>query len=105
MTDAQPTKSAPALASKGGRKKRSDKSIPGVDPLLVPEATAAAIVGLSSRKLWELTACGAIPRRKIGAAVRYYIPELEGWISAGCPTAPGSGERIVRDLRRAGGAR
>lgn len=104
-TDPRPTESAPALAGKGGSKNRSPKSVPDVNPLLVSEATAAAIVGLSSRKLWELTACGAIPRRKIGASVRYFIPELEAWIKAGCPTSPGAGERILRDLRRAGGGR
>jgi len=63
-------------------------------PLLVDARQAAKLLGLGARKLWSLTACGAIPSRRIDRSVRYSVDELRDWIDAGCPTAPGAGDAI-----------
>ena len=67
-------------------------------PLLVDSKHAAAILSIGQRKLWELTNCQAIPSRKIGRSVRYCIAELKAWITAGCPTQPGSADRVRRGV-------
>lgn len=58
------------------------------EPLLVDAKSAARLLSIGLRQLWSLTACGAIPSRRIGRSVRYSPDELRVWISAGCPTAP-----------------
>jgi excisionase family DNA binding protein len=54
-------------------------------PLLLTEAQAAELLSLSSRKVWELAARGAIKSVKIGALKRYRRIDLEEWVSTGCP--------------------
>jgi hypothetical protein len=61
---------------------------PATAPLLLDETTAAALLSISPRKLWELSACGAISFIKIGALKRYRRCDLEDWVRRGCPTAP-----------------
>jgi excisionase family DNA binding protein len=50
--------------------------------LLVTPKEAAAILSISPRKLWSLTASGEIPHLKIGRSVRYPIEDLKDWISS-----------------------
>lgn len=57
-----------------------------LDPILVDAKRAAAMLSIGTRKLWELTNCGAIDSVKIGRAVRYRVSDLESWVAAGCPT-------------------
>lgn len=65
-----------------------------MSPLLLDEAQAAAVLSISSRKLWELAACGAIVFVKIGTLKRYRRSDLEEWVEAGCPaTAKARGKR------------
>jgi len=54
--------------------------------LLISSKEAAKLLSISSRSLWSLTKCGAIPSRKIGRSVRYSPAELQAWIAAGCPS-------------------
>jgi predicted DNA-binding transcriptional regulator AlpA len=62
------------------------------------KATCEAI-HIGKRKLWELTNCNAIPCRRIGRSVRYVPAELQAWIDCGCPTEPGSAERVRKAVR------
>jgi excisionase family DNA binding protein len=55
-------------------------------PLLLDEEKAAALLSLSSRKLWELASRGAIKFVKIGALKRYRRVDLEDWVARRCPT-------------------
>lgn len=55
-------------------------------PLLVDSREAARLLAISPRSLWSLTACGAIPSRRIGRSVRYSPADLSDWIDRGCPT-------------------
>ena len=52
----------------------------GSDTLLLRPRQAAADLGISERKLWELTNCGEIPCVRIGRSVRYSRQTLVGWI-------------------------
>lgn len=61
-------------------------SVGTIKPLLLDEETAAAVLSLSARKLWELSASGAIKHVKIGALKRYRPTDLEDWVASGCPT-------------------
>ena len=50
--------------------------------LLVKPPEAAAMLELSARKLWSLTAGREIPHLRIGKAVRYAVADLEAWIDS-----------------------
>jgi len=50
------------------------------DPLLVNTATAAELLGISKRKLWELTNRRLIPSVRIGTRVLYELQDLRDWI-------------------------
>jgi len=104
-TDPRPVESAPAPASKRGRNKRSTKSTPAPEPMLIDAASAAVILGISPRTLWSLTACNAVPVVRIGTRVLYRPEHLSAWLDAGAPSEPGSANKILRELRRDGGAR
>jgi excisionase family DNA binding protein len=51
-----------------------------VPPLSVQLVQAAALLGISERKLWELKATGKIPCVRIGRSVRFRIQDLEEFI-------------------------
>ena len=51
------------------------------EPLLLKAGQAAAVLGISERKLWELTNRGVIPCVRIGRSVRYSRRTLEAWIA------------------------
>lgn len=69
-------------------------------PALLIDAKAASLaLSIGSRRLWELTDCGAIPCRRIGRLVRYSPDELAAWVDAGCPTEPGAGAAIREAVR------
>jgi predicted DNA-binding transcriptional regulator AlpA len=95
MTDPKESEVARQLAGKTGDPGTSTEHI----RLLVDAKAAAEILSLGARTLWSLTNCGAIPSRRIGRLVRYCPRELSAWVEAGCPTAPGAGDR----LRKAAG--
>jgi predicted DNA-binding transcriptional regulator AlpA len=71
----------------------------GVFPLLIDAKAAQALLSIGERRLWVLTNCKAIPSRKIGKSVRYFPAELAAWVECGCPTEPGSAERVRREVR------
>lgn len=48
---------------------------------LLRSKEAAELLAISTRKLWELTNRGEIPRVKIGKAVRYDLVDLVAWIA------------------------
>ncbi len=98
MADPHPTESAPAPASKRGRK-RSPKSTP-IDPMLIDAVSAAVILGVGHRTLWSLTNRNAVPSVRIGRRVLYRPEHLSAWLDAGAPTEPGAADRLLRDLRR-----
>tara|TARA_E500000318_G_C3555800_1_gene211029 strand:+ start:1560 stop:1832 length:273 start_codon:yes stop_codon:yes gene_type:complete len=72
----------------------------GTEQLLIDAKDAAAMLAIGARTLWTYTNCNAIPSRKIGRAVRYCPDELRAWIGAGCPTSPGSADRVRKEARR-----
>ena len=51
-----------------------------VPSLLLSPRDAAKVLAISARTLWGLTKEGAIPRIKIGRAVRYDVRDLTAWI-------------------------
>lgn len=69
-------------------------------PLLINIEAASEILGISSRKLWSLTKCNAIPSRKIDSMVRYSPAELAAWIELGCPTHAGAGDQVRKAVRK-----
>lgn len=62
--------------------------------LLIDAKAAARLLNIGARTLWSLTNREAIPSCRIGRSVRYSPNELRAWIAAGCPTVPGSAERV-----------
>ena len=69
-------------------------------PLLINIEAASEILGISSRKLWSLTKCNAIPSRKIDSMVRYSPAELAAWIELGCPTNAGAGDQVRKAVQK-----
>ncbi len=51
-------------------------------PLAYRPAEMAAALGLSERKLWDLTKQGDIPHARIGKCVLYPVREVQNWLSA-----------------------
>jgi predicted DNA-binding transcriptional regulator AlpA len=53
-----------------------------LEPLAVPEAVAARLLGVSPRSLWQLRHDGRGPRHAmVGGSVRYRIEELHRWLA------------------------
>jgi predicted DNA-binding transcriptional regulator AlpA len=50
-------------------------------PLLIGAKHAAPLLGISPRKLWELTNCGQVPHVKVGRRVLYSPDDLRIWIN------------------------
>ena len=48
----------------------------GIDPILVDSRTAAKILAISERKLWQLAKDGDIAHVRIGRSVRYDVTDL-----------------------------
>ena len=85
-----PEKRAPQLA--GGRGTTNFHLDPSVRLISMPEA--AAMLSISERLLWSLSACNAVPSLTIGRRRLYRPCELDAWLDAGAPTEPGSADRI-----------
>lgn len=49
-------------------------------PLLVPPREAAPLLGVSERKLWELTKSNTVPHLRIGRKVLYSPRALAAWV-------------------------
>jgi excisionase family DNA binding protein len=60
----------------------SNKSEGPPPPLLVTPREAARLLSIGSRKLWELTNCGAIPSVRVGRALRYRPADIEQWVAS-----------------------
>ena len=55
-------------------------------PLLIPDATAASMAGISRATWHRLRAAGKLPPSvQLGRAVRWRRAEIEAWIEGGCP--------------------
>ena len=52
------------------------------EPLLVTSRQAAAMLSVSERTLWSITASGRLPRIQLRRAVRYSVDDLRSYISA-----------------------
>ena len=104
-TEFPTSESTQPVPSKQCRKPRSSKRANQVDPLLLDAESAAVLLNISTRFLWTLTNIGAIPSVKISRRVLYRQEHLIAWLDAGAPTEPGSANKVLRDLRRDGGAR
>ncbi len=57
----------------------------GTRKLLVDSITAAEMIQISPRLLWDLTKREVVPSRRIGRCRRYSVAELQEWIARGCP--------------------
>jgi predicted DNA-binding transcriptional regulator AlpA len=55
----------------------------GAPRLALRPKEAAAAIGISARKLWEITAdkTSGIPHVRLGKAVVYPVRELTGWLA------------------------
>lgn len=53
---------------------------PAPEPLALRPREAAAALGISTRKLWELTNRGIVPHLKIGRCTVYPIGPLRDWL-------------------------
>lgn len=53
---------------------------PSVAPLALRPAEAAPALGISERKLWELTVAGRVPHLKLGRATVYPVASLAAWL-------------------------
>ena len=53
---------------------------------------AAKALGISPRKLWQLTKDGVIPSLKAGRTVLYPTAELQAWLSREAEAAKGGGD-------------
>ena len=62
-------------------------------PLLSAKETTT-LLAIGSRKLWELTNCGAIPHVRIGRAIRYDPDDLEAWVRRSKRRGPCSSRAI-----------
>lgn len=62
--------------------------------LLIGPREAAAVLGISERTLWDLSAREAVPSHRVGRLRRYSPQELDLWVQAGCPTDDGAAERV-----------
>jgi excisionase family DNA binding protein len=51
------------------------------DRLAYRPKEAAAALGISPRKLWELTNIGAVPHVRLGRAIVYPVSLLEKWLA------------------------
>jgi len=56
--------------------------VPASPPLLLKPKEAAKALAVSPRKLWSLTACGAVPCVRIDRAVRYDPADLRDYIQS-----------------------
>lgn len=78
----------------------SDTNTTATNPLLIDAAAACLLLSMGGRRLWELSACRAIPSLKVGRSRRYRPDELRAWVSAGCPTEPGAADRLRKGVGR-----
>lgn len=104
-----PTKNPRTLAGDAGGVSGTPSREPTVNDspkaLLIDAASAAVILGIGTRTLWSLTARNALPVVRIGSRTLYRPDHLAAWLDAGAPDEPGAADKILRDLRRAGGGR
>lgn len=91
-----PSKAAPTPTSNEGGRSNQDNDT----ALLIGSPEAARRLGIGTRTLWALTKCNAIPSHRIGRSVRYALAEIEAWVTAGCPTDPGSAARVRKGVAR-----
>jgi excisionase family DNA binding protein len=49
---------------------------------LIDSKEAAVLLGICTRKLWELTNRGEVPHVRIGRSVRFDPAALEKWVQA-----------------------
>jgi excisionase family DNA binding protein len=52
-----------------------------VEPLVFKSAEAAKALGISERKLWELTHKGIVPHVRFGVSLRYPCAALRDWLT------------------------
>ena len=70
---------------------KSPKSVPTSPPLALRPSNAATALGISPRKLWELTAAGEIPHVRLGRVVLYPASALAAWLEANSQGGKGGG--------------
>lgn len=107
--NSNPTKNPRGLAGDAGGMSGTPSREPTLNrrpqALLIDAGSASVILGIGTRTLWSLTARNAVPVVRIGSRVLYRPEHLSAWLDAGAPDEPGAADKILRDLRRAGGAR
>ena len=63
-------------------------------PALLDVRGVAELLKCSSRHVYRLSDAGRMPAPvRIGALVRWSLPAISDWISAGCPSMRKGGER------------
>lgn len=56
-------------------------NVPDLPPLAVGAQQAAAMLGISDRKLWSMTQAGEIPHVRLGGRVLYRVRTLDAWLA------------------------
>lgn len=57
-----------------------------IEPELLTEKQAAALLGIGARTLWRYARSGRAPAPlKLGNTIRYSRGALMSWVAAGCP--------------------
>lgn len=71
-------------------------------PLLIPDAEAAALCGIGRATWHRLRSAARIGPQpvRLGRAVRYRRAEVEKWVAAGCPDARTWAAMLVMEGRR-----
>ena len=70
----------------------TDRSGHPVPPLAVPVKQAAALLGISPRKLWTLSNTGEIPAVRFGRCVRFRPEDLEAFLATHIAKRQGGGK-------------
>lgn len=64
-------------------KPKEQKASVAVEPLLVNEVTAGAMLGISPRMTWELAERGDLRVKRIGSRKLYIVSSLKAYAEAG----------------------
>jgi hypothetical protein len=63
--------------------KRTEEPQLAIEPLLVPERVAAAMLGVSPRTMWKLGKSGAVAFKRIGGRKNYLMSSLKMYAETG----------------------
>lgn len=69
-------------------------------PALLTTKQASHYTGIPARTIGRLVARNAIPTTTIGRARLFPRAALDLWLASGCPSKPGDGACVMRELAK-----